>query len=268
MDNITLLTKHHKAAVLETALAESGFTLTTIDAFDTDQLGTFTGEQQRIKSQLNTALQKAQLGAQLGNTRYGLGSEGSFGPDPFIGMMPWNIEVLAWWDAQTEHAVYAMIQGPETNYSQKSVSSIDEAKQFLAQVKFPEHGIIIGTNNDSYFNKDVQTLEMALEILQPLLAVAPVWLETDMRAYRNPTRMRMIGKCALKLAHNLKCLCPMCTQRGFVASAQIPGAICESCGAETRYPRAELLSCSACGHKEERLLNSFAPANRCDFCNP
>ena len=192
MEDISLLTKHRKADAIQSVMEGCGFSLRTIDSFDTDQLGTFTGEQARLQNQLDTALHKAQLGAQLGNTRYGLGSEGSFGPDPFIGMTPWNAEVLAWWDSIKQHAVYAIMQGPETNYHQKHVRSMDEVAELMSRFKFPNHGLIVGKPGDRYFNKEIDSEESMLTILSPLLRQSPVWIETDMRAHRNPTRMSMI----------------------------------------------------------------------------
>ena len=269
MERISLLTKHDKSSAIQPALTSCDFLVNTIDHYDTDQLGTFTNEQKRIKSQQDTALYKAQLGAQLGNTRYGLGSEGSFGPDPFLGMTPWNIEVLAWWDATEQHAVYAVMQGPETNYAQKSVRYVSEALQFLGRSKFPAHGVIVGKPGESCFNKDIDdTAKMEALLQNSLQHGAQVWLETDMRAHRNPTRMRMIERCAKRLAAHLRCLCPACSRPGYVATSHIAGAICESCGNATSVTRAEIFSCSACAHHEQRVLPGLAPSSRCDHCNP
>ena len=268
MEKITLLTKHRKAAAIYAALANCGFKICTVDSFNTDQLGTFTGERSRSESLRDTALHKAKLAAQLGNTRYGLGSVGSFGLDPLIGMTAWNTEVLACWDAVEQHAVYAQTNGPETNYSQKYVHAMDDALQFMSQCKFPSHGIIVGKPGESDFYKNVNTVEEMTELLALLLPQSGVWLETDMRAHRNPTRMRMIERCSKRLAMNLLSVCTACNKAGFIAVAQIPGAACESCGAATGAARAELFSCASCGHEEERKLSSLAPTSRCNHCNP
>ena len=42
----------------------------------------------------------------------GLASEGSFGPDPFTGLFPWNIELLMWIDDELGIEVVGMAQGP------------------------------------------------------------------------------------------------------------------------------------------------------------
>ncbi len=268
MEKITLLTKHRKAAALCSALSGCGFKLCSETGFDTDQLSTFSGARSGATSLRGTALQKAKLGAELGNTRYGLGSEGSFGLDPFIELTPWNTEVLAWWDRVEQYAVYAFVQGPETNFNRKFVDSVEEAERFVTQCKFPAHGVIIGKPGEVDYYQDLANTEQMKDMLVRLLPQSAVWLETDMRAHRNPTRMRMIERCARRLAMNLRSACPVCSKAGFVAVAQIPGAVCESCGAKTAAARAELFNCLSCGHEEERKLSSLAPASRCDHCTP
>lgn len=42
----------------------------------------------------------------------GLASEGSFGPDPFTGMVPWNVELIAWLDDRMGIEAVGMAQGP------------------------------------------------------------------------------------------------------------------------------------------------------------
>jgi hypothetical protein len=106
---LALLTRHGKAAAVAGPLAEAGFAVHTVDDWDTDQLGTFTGEVPRPASQLEVAFMKARKAAELSGCRYGLGSEGSFGPDPFVSMSPWYVELLAWWDAQSQYGVQAVV---------------------------------------------------------------------------------------------------------------------------------------------------------------
>ena len=85
MTEIALLTKHHKQFAVSPALAKAGYEVRTISSFDTDLMGSFTREIPRISSQLDTALAKAKLATKLGRCRFGLGSEGSFGADPYLG---------------------------------------------------------------------------------------------------------------------------------------------------------------------------------------
>ena len=69
-----------------------------MSGFDTDLLGTFTRETARGGSQLDAARRKARKGMELSGLDAGLASEGSFGPDPFAEMVPWNVALIAWLD--------------------------------------------------------------------------------------------------------------------------------------------------------------------------
>ena len=92
---VALLTQHGKerviAPVLEAAL---GCRVERVARYDTDLLGTFTRDIPRAGTQLDAARRKARLGMELAGLPLGLASEGSFGPDPFTGMFPWNVEFL------------------------------------------------------------------------------------------------------------------------------------------------------------------------------
>jgi hypothetical protein len=95
MAKIAFLTCHQKDVAVKEALAQSGFELEVFDAFNTDNLGTFTQERPRQLTQMQTALKKAQLACELTGSAFGLGSEGAFGPHPQVHLLPWNYEVLA-----------------------------------------------------------------------------------------------------------------------------------------------------------------------------
>lgn len=96
---IALLTQHGKerviASVLDTAL---GCQVERVGGYDTDLLGTFTREIPRAGKQLEAARKKARLGMEMSGLSLGLASEGSFGPDPMVGMFPWNVEFLIFID--------------------------------------------------------------------------------------------------------------------------------------------------------------------------
>ena len=83
-----------------------------MSGFDTDLLGTFTRETARGGSQLDAARRKARKGMELSGLDAGLASEGSFGPDPFAEMVPWNVELIAWLDDRMGIEVVGMAQGP------------------------------------------------------------------------------------------------------------------------------------------------------------
>jgi len=269
INEIAFLTCHQKETVVAPILNKQGFVLRLEKSFDTDSLGTFTGETPRTLTQVQAALKKAQLGAELSKCRYGLGSEGSFGPHPQVYLLPWNLEVLALWDRMNEHAIYAIFGTAETNYGSEKVNSLESAMAFAAKSDFPNHGLIVGTPQDSYFAKGiVNTTEFQDRVLSALKISPSVWLETDMRAHLNPSRMRTIQHTAEKLSALLMSYCPQCKLPGYGLTEMVRGAPCEICATPTRIPRAEKWSCLKCDFTELHPLNEVAPAKNCDACNP
>lgn len=200
--------------------------------------------------------------------RYGLGSEGSFGPDPYLGVTPWGMEVMAWWDQSAARSIHAMVQGPQTNYAQCLATDLNAGLNFASQSGYPSHGLILGRPFEPWFNKEIRDLSSLEQALVDGLRHGPVWLETDMRAHRNPTRMAMISRAADALALRLKSLCPHCRASGFGPVALVEGARCEDCGSVTRAARARTLQCGACGHTCEEAIRATVPAAQCPACNP
>jgi hypothetical protein len=268
MNLINLLTQHDKARAIAPALESAGFAVLTINGFDTDTLGTFTGETVRLGSQLDAAMDKARKACELSGQRFGLGSEGSFGPDPFAGMSPWASELIVWWDAQDQRAVTAWVQGGATNYAQTSVSNWQQALAFAAQVQFPSHGVIVGKPGEAHFAKDLTTMQQFRASVQAGLDAGPVWLQSDMRAHRNPTRMAMIALCAQKLSSLLQRHCPSCNSVGFGLESPIVGARCSQCGLPTLAMRAKRIQCAVCKFEIEEAIRDTVLPSRCEHCNP
>jgi hypothetical protein len=269
MKPLAFLTLHHKADAVAPPLDRAGYRVVVVDSFDTDQLGTFTGETPRKGSQIDAALAKARLAATLSGSNLGLGSEGSFGPDPYVGLTAWGTEVLTLWDEEHQYPVHAVVQGAETNYAQATVNSLQEALDFCQGAQWPAHGIIIGKPGQAWFCKESDcSTEGITRQLSNALAHGPLWLETDMRAHRNPTRMRMIGRCAEALANLLQSHCPSCQIPGFGKTEPIRGALCAMCGHATNAVRAHRVICPVCNYAEEKEILQTVPPSRCDYCNP
>jgi len=268
-NEIAFLTCHQKETVVAPLLQKLGFVIRVENSFDTDSLGTFTGEMPRALTQVQTALKKAQLATELTSCRFGLGSEGSFGPHPQVYMLPWNMEVLALWDRLEEHAVYAILGTSETNFGSEKASTLDLAMAFAERSGFPSHALILGTPSDSYFAKGITNSGDFQDRVQAALKNSPsVWLETDMRAHMNPSRMRSIQHTTEKLSALLLSHCPQCKLPGYGLTEMIQGAPCEVCATPTRIPSAEKWHCLKCNFTELHPLNELAPAKNCDACNP
>ena len=96
------------------------------------------------------------------------------------------------------------------------------------------------------------------------------FIQTDMRAHLNPTRMRAIERAALDLVRRFRSRCPVCSYPGFDVTERLPGLPCEWCAEPTQVIKREVLSCAACAHRIERPAGDRVAADpgNCDRCNP
>jgi hypothetical protein len=272
---IALLTKHGKeqaiAPVLEPAL---GCRIERVSGFDTDRLGTFTRDIPRDGTQLEAARKKARIGMALSGTRNGLASEGSFGPDPFMGLLPWNLELLVFIDDLLEIEIVGMAQGRSMS-AHCLAEDWTAVEAFALSTGFPGHHLVLRPEgeDDPRIRKgiaDWPTLETAYSRAARQSMSGRVFLEVDLRAHANPTRMDNIRLAAEDLTKKLLSLCPACGTPGFWVVETIAGLPCSECGAPTRELRAEVCGCVKCSHRltRERTEPRYADPGRCDYCNP
>ena len=85
---------------------------------------------------------------------------------------------------------------------------------------FPSHGVIARPSEraDGLFFKDLTdpvVLQEALAACRRLDSQGQFWLEIDMRAHRNPTRMRSIRRLGVALVRRLCAPCPGCGSPGW-----------------------------------------------------
>lgn len=271
---IALLTQHGKQTPLGEVLSHRlGCHLEHLSEYDTDQLGTFTRDIARSGSQLDAARTKARIGMTLSGLQIGLASEGAFGPDPIYFMLPYNLELLVWIDDRLGIEVVASVSG-RTNFAHKTVTDWEEAKRFALSVGFPEHYLIVRPSDEHHpeFRKGLSDWDNLQEALNWALNSSPArqaFIETDMRAFANPTRMQNIQRAAETLAHKLLTLCPACGTPGFAKSSVIRGLPCEDCGQPTEEAKADIHRCVRCEYQTviERETG-FATAGKCGYCNP
>ncbi len=272
---VALLTQHGKERVLTPVLeAVLGCRVERVAGYDTDLLGTFTRDIPRAGTQLEAARQKARLGMEISGLPLGLASEGSFGPDPMLGMFPWNVEFLIWIDAGLGLEIIGVAQG-KTNSAHVLAANWEEAEAFARQAGFPEHHLVVRPEgeNDPRLHKgiaDRADLQAAFARALDQSESQCVFIETDMRAHANPTRMENIRLAAEDLVQKLRSPCPACGLPGFWIVERISGLPCADCGAPTRETRAEIHGCLKCAHRvtRERTDKECADAGRCDYCNP
>ena len=121
--------------------------------------------------------------------------------------------------------------------------------------------------------KDISSydhLEQAFNWCVSQSSVGQVFLETDMRAHANPTRMNNIEKATEDLLAKLYVFCPDCGAPAFAVSQRIQGLPCELCALPSKMILKQIRKCSKCGFIQEEFHpdGSKAPAKYCDFCNP
>jgi hypothetical protein len=273
--HVALLTRHGKkraiAPVLEPAL---GCRIELVEGFDTDRLGTFTRDVPRDGTQLEAARKKARIGMALSGMRHGLASEGSFGADPFAGLFPWNLELVVFVDDLLGIEVVGVAQGKAMS-AHRVVEDWAAVEAFARSAGFPGHHLVLRPEDqdDPRIRKgiaDWSSLEAAYTWAARQSGSGRVFLEVDLRAHANPTRMDNIRLAAEDLAKKLLSTCPACGAPGFWVVERIAGLPCSDCGAPTRETRAEVHGCVQCAHRETRECTDrrHADPGRCDYCNP
>jgi len=274
-----LASMHGKECVIAPVLQQSlGLRVVLAEGLDTDRFGTFSLEIARTGSQLEAARAKISAAFNADPTaRVGLASEGSFGPHPLIPFLPFGRELVVLIDRVTGFELIGQDTGPHTNFSHRIVANIDEANVFAERSGFPEHGLIVIGCVDGQpapacvLIKDItDALALQTAIRETLSVCGSAFIETDMRAHRNPTRMVAIERATRDLARRFMSRCPACDFRGFDLTERIAGLPCDWCGGPTNAIRQHVLQCAACGHREERCVTTSATADpgQCDFCNP
>jgi len=272
---VALLTQHGKEKVLAPVLYESiGCRVTRVNDYDTDLLGTFSREIPRDGTQVEAARKKARIGMELSDLPLGLASEGSFGADQFTGMFARNIEVLIWIDKEYDLEIVAVAQG-KTNLDHALITSWEEVEAFAQKIGFPEHYILIRPENENnpHIRKGIDNwdnLQAAFAWALDKSENSRVFIETDMRAHANPTRMNNIRLATEELVKKLSSTCPSCGAPGYWIIDRLTGLPCKDCGLPTHEIRAEVHGCCKCTYQvtQECTDQTHANPSRCDYCNP
>ena len=141
---IILATKHHKEIVIRPIMEHSlGCQLIVPEDYDTDQFGTFTGEKDRLLPPKEMVLHKARVAMQRFGYRFGIASEGSFGPHPLLPFSPYHEELLAFVDQDNCLEVIVQKVTVETNYAMQEFTIHDSFENYLNQIKFPLHKLLV-----------------------------------------------------------------------------------------------------------------------------
>ncbi len=274
---IVLTTKHKKEQSISPAFAIELMAEIVTCELDTDILGTFSGEVPRKSTALESARTKCEWGLDTTNLSYGLASEGSFGPHPAMHFVPCNQEILYFIDKKLDLHIYEKSFSLKTNYQTKVIASVDELMQFASNARFPSHALIVRPNlkasNLSVF-KGIVSEPVLIDAFEKSIACSAdkkVWVETDMRAHMNPSRMAVIHELSLKLARRLKSICKICNAPGWGITSVVKGLECRECGMGTEMVKFEIFTCTKCSAQEMHPSNDallMADPGNCWNCNP
>jgi hypothetical protein len=97
------------------------------------------------------------------------------------------------------------------------------------------------------------------------------YIETDMRAMHNPSRMKVIEELTRKLIDRITTYCPQCQTPGYGIMSANPGLPCELCGTPTASLLSYTYGCKKCGFSEEEKYPNGKKNEEpmyCNICNP
>lgn len=274
---LVIATMHGKERVIAPLLEkELGVQVIVPSGFNTDKYGTFTREIKRPGDQLEAARLKLQAAMEITGVDLGVSSEGSFGTHPAIPFVQSDFELILFIDAKNKYEVRGHHRTPTTNIDGQYISSADEALVFAERVGFPDHGVIVRKKKEGHrwIDKDICTQDGLITVIRERLAmpfVNQLFIETDMRADRNPTRMLAIEQATRDLIKNIQSQCSKCSAPGFVCVEYEKGLKCSLCGSSTDLPLYNIFRCTTCSHEEKAPVTEFgdfADPKHCQYCNP
>jgi hypothetical protein len=272
---LLIATKHQKEKVIAPLLQKGlGVECIVANNFDTDILGTFSGEVERKDDPVTTARNKCLMAMELYDCDLGVASEGSFGPHPSLFFVHADDEMLLFIDKKNNLEIIARELSTDTNFSGEEVKTEEQLKTFAKRIKFPMHGLILRKAKDDYSDiyKGITDWGHLLNIFNQLLSNhGVVYAETDMRAMYNPSRMKVIEKATEKLVDKINTYCPQCNTPGFGITDRKQGLPCSNCGSKTRSTLSYIYTCQKCFYtKEEMHPNNKTEEEPmyCDRCNP
>lgn len=274
---LAIATLHGKERAIGPALAEplalAGWAAASID---TDRFGAFSGEVQRLLEPHAAAEAKARAALAEHGGDLAIASEGSFVPYPPAPMLTLDEEWLVIVDAR-QHRVFTHRHATlEAVFAGQLCTSLEALRAFVRKHPFPEHSLVLRPRErwrvGDPVEKGVNSIERLEQAARELLErCGTLWVETDLRAHHNPTRMRAIAAAAREFALELTTPCPACRGPHFRIVRALAGLPCEACGEPTELTRVRVRACEACGHELEIPRSDdrrAADPGSCGACNP
>jgi hypothetical protein len=272
---LLIVTKHEKEKVISPILErELGVKCVVTDNFDTDILGTFTCEVERKDNPIITARKKCLMAMELTNYDLAVSSEGSFGSHPNIFFVPADDELLLFIDKKNNLEIVVRELSTDTNFNACEVETKEELFGFAEKAKFPSHGLIMRKSRDDYkiIIKGITSKEHLSSTFNYFISkFGTCFIETDMRALYNPTRLGVIESLTNKLADKINKRCTVCETPGFGITDAKKGLPCQICNFPTKGTLSYIYSCQKCSFSyEEKYPDGKTTEDPmcCDLCNP
>lgn len=274
---IVIATMHWKEQVISPLLSEA-FTATCIvpEWLNTDKFGTFTRDVKRVGNMLESARAKIDKAMEKTGCDIAIASEWSFGAHPTMPFMQSNFELTVLYDAKNKREIRGHYRTWNTNMHWTYIHTVDEALTFAEKSGFPDHGIIVRRWKEGkrWIDKDIETEKDLIQSVEHFLKwpfTSKIYLETDMRAHKNPTRMQAIEKSTKNLIANANSLCPSCEMPWFIVKEVNWALLCGWCAQATQLPIYEIKRCDSCAYQENVPITKYgeyADPSYCCHCNP
>lgn len=271
MIKIAIATKHQKDELLAPLFLERfGWKLELVE-FDTDSLGTFSPEVKRTLTPKQAALAKARIALENSDAEFGLGSEGSIHPHPYLPMVSLDTELLALVSREQNLELVVSHSSTEIVAVNRVLDAGFDLEAFSKVADLPNHALILRS-------EDLKLVEKGIREPSQLQQLVDRWkqsetrliLESDFRAMSSPSRAKNIKACAKKLLERWGINCPSCNTPGWGIVGYEYGVRCRDCGGlNTDVALAERLGCISCAHQVScPTLTDGIAASQCQFCNP
>ena len=213
---VLIATMHGKETVLAPPLAGLGFQVLLPVDYDTDMLGTFSGDVRRPGTAVEAALEKARRACIATGVPRAISSEGSYRPCQTLFPGARNVEILAFVDMENGQEVVEVMTDLPTRFVKGRVPAdfdAPETQALLSAMGWPDVRAMIvpedpgrGVVMPEWVFKglaDAPSVIEALRVCAAHSADGQVHLESDLRAHMNPTRMASVARVGERLVQRL-----------------------------------------------------------------
>lgn len=214
---VLIATMHGKEAVLAPPLADLGFQVLLPLDYDTDMLGTFSGDVRRPGTAVEAALEKARRACIATGVPRAISSEGSYRPCQTLFPGARNVEILAFVDLESGQELVEYMTDLPTRFVKGRVPadfSSPQVEALLSSMGWPDVRAMVvpedpgqGVVMPEWVFKGLADAPSLIEAMRACAAHSSdgwVHLESDLRAHMNPTRMASVARVGERLVQGLR----------------------------------------------------------------